>query len=727
MWYIYISIAVLFRGAICYPAKQIRYQAKQIRYPANQIAEDSNCTVVITRFGEQVTTLEVKWNSDIHLICNASCVGSGPQPALTWFYRDKINQSNLVNIERLFRSPKFETSPTTFHRRNELVIRKFGPNEETDFICYGSTKRPRQEAKVTLIGTDCLLKYNFRCKSGDKCIDRAYLCNKNNECPDGEDEIGCGNDINATTTVATIRIPEEGVVIENTSDESDYNDVTTTVSTILRKQTDEKTMQTSTKKPVVSCRGDQFQCADGNCVEARMKCDGTPQCEDGSDEQNCACAQGFFRCNDGNCVPDRLRCDGIPQCKDGSDEIQCEPVVSCIGDQFQCADGNCVEARMKCDGTPQCEDGSDEQNCRCPPDNFQCETTSNLECVDTSLVCDGFPDCTDKSDEAGCPSCRTDQFTCTDGNCVEGNMRCDGRAQCEDGSDEIECPFRCAFGQFKCAGLDDCVAESFRCDGRFDCSDRSDELNCTCRENQFQCGDGICIDVRHHCDGTVDCVDKSDELACLCRSGQFQCRNGACIPEGFKCNGRAECEDGSDEENCVATAAPRAVCTADQYKCASGDCVDGRYRCDGKPDCSDGSDETNCQMPFICTEGRIACKDSSKCISDSQVCDKIPDCTDGSDEKDCGLSNELQTSRASQQKEDGKYDVTEGNEPETSRASQQKEDGKYDVTEEQTKILLANTGINDDGDNGLLSATDVVAEKNVEYADTTPFDYDFYT
>ena len=30
-----------------------------------------------------------------------------------------------------------------------------------------------------------------------------------------------------------------------------------------------------------------FTCADGNCVEGRMRCDGTPQCEDNSDEDGC--------------------------------------------------------------------------------------------------------------------------------------------------------------------------------------------------------------------------------------------------------------------------------------------------------------------------------------------------------------------------------------------------------------------------------------------------------
>ena len=36
-----------------------------------------------------------------------------------------------------------------------------------------------------------------------------------------------------------------------------------------------------------------------------------------------ACAEGMFQCLDGNCVEGRMKCDGIPQCEDGSDEYEC--------------------------------------------------------------------------------------------------------------------------------------------------------------------------------------------------------------------------------------------------------------------------------------------------------------------------------------------------------------------------------------------------------------------
>ncbi|KAL3861151.1 hypothetical protein ACJMK2_007218 [Sinanodonta woodiana] len=208
MWHVYISFAVLFRGAFC--------------YPVIKDAEHSNCTVVITHSGKQVETLEVKWNSTIHLICDASCVG--PKPQLNWLYRD-TNHKKLIKIKKMIPSPKFETYLTNSHRKNELVIRYFGPSEETDFICTGAIKQQRHVAKVALTGTG----------SAIPDIRSSYAFN---------------------------------YVYTSTTDNG------RTGSAVTRLDVEVKSTRTS-------C---EFRCRNDTCISSTKKCDGIPDCPDGDDE-----------------------------------------------------------------------------------------------------------------------------------------------------------------------------------------------------------------------------------------------------------------------------------------------------------------------------------------------------------------------------------------------------------------------------------------------------------
>ncbi|KHJ88983.1 Low-density lipoprotein receptor domain class A [Oesophagostomum dentatum] len=76
----------------------------------------------------------------------------------------------------------------------------------------------------------------------------------------------------------------------------------------------------------VNCGIGQFAC-DGRCVPLKWKCDGEPDCADGSDELSfCArCGSDEFRCHSGRCLPKIYLCDGTADCgssgvDDDSDE-----------------------------------------------------------------------------------------------------------------------------------------------------------------------------------------------------------------------------------------------------------------------------------------------------------------------------------------------------------------------------------------------------------------------
>ncbi|KAI5606502.1 SCO-spondin, partial [Silurus asotus] len=463
------------------------------------------------------------------------------------------------------------------------------------------------------------LDSEFQCSESHRCIPSLWLCDNEDDCGDGSDEL-CPN----------------------------------------------------------TCPPEQFRCSGGACLPLQLRCNGHPDCADQSDEEFCApvtaipgCVSGEFQCANGRCLPASKMCDGRLDCgfADDSDEQGCG--VVCAEQEFRCSVGPCILYLHRCDGHDDCGDFSDERGCVCAPGEFQCPGD---RCVPAERVCDGRKDCPSGIDEVICPfkgqywhntvcislivsiylfvyslnidligrtdisgfssnnylsfciiqtvvtaslcfcvsDCNQHEFGCKNGQCVPLAWRCDGETDCQDGSDEQQCARVCGPDQVLCQSGDQCVQHVHLCDGTPHCRDASDESVDNCGSTRippcpgsFSCDNRTCVNMSRVCDGISDCPRGEDELLCEKPSisplppgdrnitdacPEFTCSDGSCVPFKSVCNEVADCPNAgspTDEQNCRSWGpwGPWSPCSR---SCGSG--IMSRYR-----HCPSGDMLTHCR------------------------------------------------------------------------------------------------------------------------------------
>ncbi|PIK49920.1 Prolow-density lipoprotein receptor-related protein 1 [Apostichopus japonicus] len=239
-----------------------------------------------------------------------------------------------------------------------------------------------------------------------------------------------------------------------------------------------------------TCSPEQFRCPGGDkCIPLSWKCDNEDDCGDRSDEEDCVdarCNEDLeFTCDNGQCIRRAWVCDHDHDCIDGSDESD------------QCGEwpvpGQLPPGRLPRDYPRTINPG------RLPPDDSPSDDShldnSTLKLPQTiptrtitpwpGLSCLGV-----------CP-CDGTEFQCDDGRCILKDWQCDGQADCIDHSDEDNCSECAEQGLFHC-GENQCISTQKLCDGNEDCDNGEDETDDKCADHS-PCRDDLpcsqrCVD-----------------------------------------------------------------------------------------------------------------------------------------------------------------------------------------------------------------------------------------
>ena len=272
----------------------------------------------------------------------------------------------------------------------------------------------------------------------------------------------------------------------------------------------------------LQCENNHFQCNDQTCILLIYVCDLTPDCFDGSDEDNCSLDIAnvpvdryvFLPCisdsvcnlNGQDIIPIHAICDGLYSNNSIlQEDVFCPP--------YEMKHLNMLQVR-KLDhlfknnfkfptnmDTAKLYMASEYLRCyvhvnpRDMTDNISDTTTTflrdfirpqiaaDLYCTDINQLCKVSihnPPCQSKTRETVCKDIRCPgMFKCYNYFCIEMSMVCDGQHDCKHGEDEEMCTNLTCPGLLKCRGEKRCVSPNEICDNHVDClHSKDDEIEC---------------------------------------------------------------------------------------------------------------------------------------------------------------------------------------------------------------------------------------------------------